>query len=474
MQRKSFEECQALFMQARNQNNFNDMAVWATELLKYDDTQWWIWANRGRALGGMGFPIDAILNYEKALVFDQPNAFETAALHSNIGAAYFDMMNTGKAIAALEKAITIEPIAQTYLTLANIYKHQGDMQRAIAAYRNSVTLSPDYGDAHLCLGMALLRTGNFKEGWSEYEWRWKTPQLPPRKMKAPQWDGQDLTNKSILVYGEQGLGDIIQFSRYARVLARQFPKVKIILEGRQPVKRLLETIPEAYAVLNVGEPVPVTDYVVPMLTLAGMLTPDMRSIPSAKREFFLRPADVTMWAEKFKQLPAGVRVGICWAGLARTTDQNAAAIDAIRSTTLEQFAKMRVPNVIFVSLQKGEPAQEIKNMPRGITLADFTDEMYDFYDTCCAAANCDLVISVDTAVVHAAASVGVPTWLLSRWDGCWRWFGDRKDSPWYPALRQFVQPSYGDWDGLMANVTSELRKFVDRQNEPELDLTLAK
>jgi Tetratricopeptide repeat len=471
--RKSFEECKDLFMQARQSANFNDMALWATELLQYDDQLCWVWANRGVALNKLGHPLDAILNYEKALSFDM-EASERAILCSNTGAAYWDMYQGDRAMAHLHKAIEIEPMAQTYLTLGNIHKHQGDMQKAISAYRNSVAIDPNYGDGHLCLGMALLKVGNLKEGWAEYEWRWKTPQLPARKLKAPQWAGEDLTGKTILVYGEQGLGDIIQFARYVRVLAQRFPTSKIIAEGRQPVKRLLETIPEAYAVTNVGDPVPVTDYAVPMLTLAGMMTPDMKSIPNSKREFFLKPQDVANWGERFKELPSGIRVGVCWAGMARATDPNAAAIDAIRSTTLDQFAKLAIPSIVWVSLQKGPPAEQIKTPPRNMMIADYTDEMHDFYETCCAAANCDLVITVDTAVVHATASVGVPTWMLSRWDGCWRWFGDRNDSPWYPSLRQFVQPSHGDWDGMVANVASELRKFVASKNEPELNLTLAK
>lgn len=474
MQRKSFEECKELFMQARHTSNFNDMAIWATELLKYDDKLPWVWANRGVALNKMGFSIDAILNYEKALAFDQP-ANENAILHSNIGAAYWDMWDGERALVHLKKAIEIDPLAQTYLTMGNIYKHRGDMQHAIACYRNGTAIDANYADGHLCLGMALLKAGYLQEGWREYEWRWKSGQLPPRQLKSPTWAGEDLTNKTILVYGEQGLGDILQFARYVRVLSKHFPRAKIIVEGRQPVRRLLDTIPEAYAVINIGEPLPVIDYGIPMLSLAAQFTPNMGAIPASKREFFLKKADIALWAEKFKELPAGIKVGVCWAGMARTSDPQANAIDAIRSTELNQFAKLaNVPGIVWISLQKGPPAEQVKTPPRNMVIADYTEEMYDFYDTCCAAANCDLVISVDTAVVHATASVGVPTWLLSRWDGCWRWFGDRQDSPWYPSLRQFVQPSHGDWAGMVNNVAVELTKFIQSKNEPELNLTLAK
>lgn len=474
MQRRSFEECKELFMHARKTANFNDMAVWSTELLKYDDKLPWVWANRGEALTGLGHPFDAVMNYERALTFDQ-EVQNRAVLHSNIGAAYWDMWDRTRSHYHLLKAIELQPLAATYLTLGNIYKHEGDLDSAIEAYRNSVKTDPSYVDGHLVLGMALLKAGQLEEGWKEYEWRWKSHQLPARQLKCPEWNGEDLTNKTILVYGEQGLGDIIQFSRYVRVLGKQFPKAKIIVEGRQPVKRLLASIPEAYAVINAGDSLPVCDYAIPMVNLAARFTPTKASIPAQLKEFNIQEADIERWREKFKELPPGPRIGLCWAGMSRISNPQAQAIDTLRSAALEQFEELaKVPGIIFVSMQKGPPAEQIKQPPRGMTIADLTEDMYDFYETCCAAANCDLVISVDTAVVHAVASVGVPTWLLSRWDGCWRWFGKTPESPWYPTLRQFEQPNPGDWDGMLKNVAAELRHFLKTKNEPEFNLTLAK
>ena len=134
----------------------------------------------------------------------------------------------------------------------------------------------------------------------------------------------------------------------------------------------------------------------------------------------------------------------------------------MRSASFAAFAPLGdIPNVTWVSLQKGPSAEQTKSPPRGFTIADFTEDMYDFYETACAAKNCDLVITVDTAVAHACGSVGVPTWVLSRWDGCWRWFGNRSDSPWYPSIRQFEQPAPYDWVGLMNKVAEELRTGLD-------------
>lgn len=473
MQRE-FEQHKELFMQALSKGNWNDVVSHATDLLTIDESLPWVWANRGAGLHKMGCYLDALLSYDRAIQLD-PSAIN----YSNKGAAYWDMGNAEKALTYLHKAIDLEPLAETYLTIGNVFKHQGNLQRAIGNYRACVEYGPDYADGHMVLGMALLKSGALQEGWKEYEWRWKSDQLPPRKLKCPQWRGEDLTNKIILVYGEQGLGDMIQFARYARTLGNQYPRCKVIMEGRPSIKRLLDTMPEVYAVINVGEKLPELDYAVPMITLAGMLTPNMNAIFESDNEYFLRKDDIEVWEERLQPLtsrdPDALKVGICWAGMARSAHPQAEAIDKLRSASLDMFAPLaKIPDIIWVSLQKGPPASQIQKPPLGMTIGDFTEDMYDFYDTCCAIENCDLVISVDTAVVHAAASIGKPTWLLSRWDGCWRWFGDRSDSPWYPSLRQFVQPSPNDWDGMIKIVAKELTELAEDKSTPEINLTMAK
>lgn len=462
MQRRSFDQAKELFLNALATSNWNDVAVFATEMLMIDDTHPWAWANRGVAYSNLGFPLDAILNYDRAIALDSASPIA----YINKGAAYWDMEKVEAALSCYGEAIKRDPnISQTHMNVGHIKKWQGHDKQALECYRRAVELDPNYPDAQMALGMLLLKLEQFKEGWAHYEWRWKSNQATPRGLKQPQWDGKDLTNKNILIYGEQGLGDIIQFARYARILAQQFPRCRIIVEARHPVKRLLETVPEIYAVINYGDRVPEVDYVVPMITLAGMLTPNTGHIPSTDKEYLLRSTDVDNWSNRMANLPEGLRVGICWAGMARTAHPQALKVDQLRSGTLAMFAPLaQVPDVTFVSLQKGPPAMEVQRPPAGMTIGDYTEDMYDFYETCCAIENCDLVISVDTAVVHAAASIGKPTWLLSRWDGCWRWFGDRQDSPWYPSLRQFVQPQPHDWDGMMRKVALALAEVVETKN----------
>lgn len=481
MQYKSYEELKELFVMAYHNQKWSEAIIWSTQLLqRFESTLQAegslsrIWDNRGICIQQMGHYLDAILNFDKALELET-NKDMRARIYCNRGAAYYDMGNVVKAKGSLFQSIEIEELPQALLTLGNAYKYEGDLKKALPYYRRCVTVDPEYVDGHLVYGTALLLSGQLKEGWKEYDWRWKSTQMSERKLKCPQWNGEDLTNKTILVYGEQGLGDIIQFARYANILANRYPRAKVIVEGRPPLKRLLETMPDIYAVINIGEKIPELDYGVPVITLGALLTPTIEDIPVRDREFYLNYHDIDAWTEKFKELPEGLRIGVCWSGLSRRTQPQAAAVDAIRSTELKTLAPLaKIPGIIWVSLQHGTPAEQIRTPPAGMRIADFVEDMYDFYETCCVIENCDLVISVDTSVVHAAASLGKPTWLLSRWDGCWRWFGTREDSPWYPSLRQFTQPAPGDWDGMLQKVAVELDKFVKSKNTPELDLTLAK
>lgn len=458
---RSFEELKSLYAHAMSTQNWNDVAVYTTEMLILEANHAWIWNSRGVALQRMGHPLDAILNYDKSLSIENaPNPY------NNKGSALQELGKLDEALECFDKSLDMDPdIAQTHMNVGHIYKWTRKNELALHSYRKCVLLDPNYADGHMALGMMLLKMGHLQEGWREFEWRWKSGQLPPRGLKQPKWKGEDLTGKSILVYAEQGLGDIIQFGRYLGILAQRFPKCKVIAEVRQPVKRLIETIPELYAAINYGEKVPPVDYVISMMSLGALFTPSISSIPSNQR-YFLRLTDIETWENRFSILPDDVRVGICWAGMSRIDNPVAAKIDEIRSASLEQLQKLgQVKDVMWISLQKGPPAVQIKQT--GLKIADFTEDMYDFYETCCAIENCDLVISVDTAVAHAAASIGKPTWLLSRWDGCWRWFGEREDSPWYPSMRQFVQPNPGDWGGMVDKVVEELAEFVRSKNLPE-------
>jgi hypothetical protein len=185
----------------------------------------------------------------------------------------------------------------------------------------------------------------------------------------------------------------------------------------------------------------------------------LETIPATTPYLTADPADVAHWHERLAGL-AGLRVGLCWAG-GRSSDLNKIAADRRRSITLDTLARLgETPAVQFISLQKGPPAAEAARPPRGMQLHDLTEDLHDFADTAALIESLDLVISVDTAVAHLAGALGKPVWLLNRFDTSFRWLQNRDDSPWYPSLRQFRQPTPGDWHSVISRARDALQRLA--------------
>jgi hypothetical protein len=268
-----------------------------------------------------------------------------------------------------------------------------------------------------------------------------------------------LGDKGLLVYAEQGFGDSLQFCRYASLIKQKFGG-RIYVEVRQPLARLTSSLANIEGVVVYGDDIPAcVKYCIPMLSLPRIFKTVLNTIPSNTPYFRVGESRKVLWRERLKQLPPGLRVGLCWAGQNRINQPAASAIDARRSISLAQCVPLAViPGISWVSLQKGSPALQSKNPPPGMTIGDWSEEMEDFYDTAALIDCLDLVISVDTSVVHVAGAMGKPTWLLSRFDGCWRWMGrETKKTRWYPSLTQFSQTRPNDWTDVIQNVAGELK-----------------
>ncbi len=431
-----------------------------TNIVVKDEKVSLAWCNRGLALLQMGDAVDAILNIQRAIDIEEG----VPEFHMNLGVAYYNLEKIDRAIECYRKSLELKPsIAQTHMNLANAIKFKGNLREALKSYRTATEMDPEDVDCHLNRAHAELALGNYEEGWREFEWRWKSHQMPPRGLPLPEWDGSDLSGKSILLYGEQGLGDVLQFIRYAEVLKRNYLNVKVTVEVRYPITRLARKVPGVDAVIAYGEEVPVADFdcACALLSVPRHMQTTVDTIPWLGAYLFADPARVAIWRQRLQALPPGMLVGVCWAGQSRPGRPECEVIDKRRSTTLSAFAPLaQIPGISWVSLQKGIPRSQVEKPPAGMTIGDWTDELDDFYDTAALIECLDLVISVDTSVVHLAAGMGKPTWLLSRWDGCWRWLDCRQDSPWYPTLRQFVQPAPRDWTSMMELAATELRKRV--------------
>jgi tetratricopeptide (TPR) repeat protein len=382
--------------------------------------------NLGIALREQGRLEDAMAAFCQAI--DVKGDFAPAL--ANLGDSLRDLGRFDDAAEACKRAVAADrKCAAAHDTLGVALQALGRLDEAAACFERAVKLAPDQPRLRLNRGIAALLAGDLKRGWEGFEAR-PQPELP-----LPRWQGEDPAGKTILLAAEQGYGDTIQFARFAPLLAAK--GAKVVLRVQPPLKSLLGGMSE-------DEPLPACDAYLPLLSLPALLgTDSLDAIPAATSYL---TADPSRWQARLQALP-GRKVGIAWAGAAHSPRY--AAIDRRRSLSPEQLAPLvAVPGVSLVGLQKDAPAPA--------SIAGWMDEAEDFAATAALIAGLDLVISVDTAVAHLAGALGKPVWLLSRFDGCWRWLRDREDSPWYPTLRLFRQPAPGDWDAVIGRVAEEL------------------
>lgn len=424
------------------------------------------WNNRAGMLLKLGHPFDAIISYDRAIDL-KPNMAE---LYNNRGVAYVEIDRHSEAMANYEQAIALKPeFSEAYMNIGIIYGKHKNIPKAIEYYRRATELKHDNVDAHFGLAVNLLENGQFEEGWKEFEWRWKSSQMADRGLKVPMWEGEEANTPGdvLLLYSEQGHGDALQFIRYVPLIQERW-KGEVHVEVRAPLARLAKTS-GADAVVIYGEKLSERlKCCLPMMSAPRVLTTTVASIPGVVPYLSADSHRISIWRERLKALPAGPKIGICWAGGARPLQPIANAVDQRRSTTLAEFAPLaQIPGISWVSLQIGDQSGQVKTPPAGMTIGDWSDEIGDFYDTAALIECLDMVITVDTSVLHLAGALGKPVWLLSRYDNCWRWMGRRSDSPWYPSLRQFIQKEQGDWAGVMEEVSQALRKHFLQINSRE-------
>ena len=318
-------------------------------------------------------------------------------------------------------------------------------------------MRPDYADAHYGLGWVLLLMGRLEEGWREYEWRWKTKPIAAtaRQFTVPQWNGESIGDRTLLLHAEQGLSDTLQFCRYVPLIP---DGAKIVLEVQPSLERFLSQLPGVAALIPQGAALPPFDLHCPLLSLPLALGTILEGIPAAVPYLKADPMLAARWGERIAHIE-GLRVGIVWAG---QDLEELMPSDRSRSTGLAMMEPLgEVSGVSFISLQQGEAATQRANPPYGMVLYDFTADLQDFADTAALIDRLDLVITVDTAVAHLAGALDKPVWLLNRFDPHWRWLLDRDDSPWYPQLLQFRQSSPGDWTSVVLRVRDALQLLAN-------------
>jgi tetratricopeptide (TPR) repeat protein len=421
------------------------------ETIRFDPRHVLAHNNLGIALREKGLFDQAIASFRQALSLGS----DLAEIQNNLANALRDKGSPHEAIEVYQRALALRPdLAVLHNNLGIAYYNTCRPDQAIAAYREAIRLSPDYAEAHHNLATAFLVKGDFKQGLSEYEWRWrwKGIALPRPEYSKPRCDASAFKDKTILLHFEAGFGDTLQFVRYAPMVAAR--GARVILECQPELIRLLRTLPGIEQWIPAGAPLPPFDEHCGLLSLPLLFGTTLESIPAQIPYLKPDPELTAKWAARLP--PSGQRkIGIVWAGNASYTK------DRIRSLHLSTLAPLaQVPGVQFFNLQKGPPAAQLADSPRGLHLIDFAPELTDFADTAALIANMDLVVTSDTSVVHLAGAIGKPVWVMLPFSADWRWMLSRNDTPWYPTMRLFRQSTPGDWTGVIDRVAEALRADV--------------
>lgn len=405
------------------------------------------------ALVNLGAALSATRDYDEAVTVLRRAvelAPDDADAYTNLGAALTSLARFEDSAAACARAVELRPdFAAAHCNLGNALQNLTRLDEAIAAYRRAVALAPDYAEAHQNLGISLLLAGHLREGWAEYEWRLKIAHLaslPPR-FPQPLWDGSDVTGRTILLQAEQGLGDTLQFMRFAPMVAARCDRV--VLQCPALLVRLLNGAPGIDEVVAYDGELPPFDTWASLVTVPRLFNVTFDTLTADVPYLAADPATAAAWRNRFGG-SQGLRVGLVWAGNPRHgNDEN-------RSLTLRQLEPLlRTPGASFFSLQIGEKAKELKELTDS-PIEDLSPLITDFADTAAAIDCLDLVVSVDTSTAHMAGALGKPIWVLLPFVPDWRWMLERDDSPWYPTMRLYRQSKPGGWGPVIERVRRDL------------------
>ncbi len=331
-------------------------------------------------------------------------------------------------------------------------KKMGYIKRALEVYNHILAENPDYALARFSRSLSFLTLGDWHQGWPEYEWRWTAYNESPKKFDCPVWEGEDIAGKRILIYAEQGLGDTIQFARYAELVKNM--GAYVIVQTQRALKDLLTLCPYIDEVYARGEALPYFDTHIAMMSLPMIFKTEIETTPQNVPYIFAKPELVSHWAEQLKD-DHNFKIGICWQGNPNYRTQFLRQAVAGKSMHVKHFAPIaQLEGVSLYNLQKMGGEEQLKELGDNINIKSFGPELDStngrFMDTVAIMKNLDLILTIDTGTCHVAAALGVPTWNLLPNPSDWRWMLDRNDTPWYDNMRLFKQPKPGDWAGSIA------------------------
>ncbi|MGC8793964.1 MAG: tetratricopeptide repeat protein, partial [Bryobacteraceae bacterium] len=402
--------------------------------------------NLGNVLQELGRIGESLLCYEEALRL-APDYVEALV---NLGNALNRLDRFGDALACYLEAQRLRPgDPAVYVNLARALVEEGMLKEAMTCVSEALRLEPDNAQAHAVRALVWLLDGDLERGLEEYEWRWRLRPGAQREFAQPQWDGSPLEGRRILLHAEQGLGDTIQFLRFATTVGRAGGRV--LIECQKRLVELAATVEGVEAVVAAGDPLPGFDVHAPLMSLPRILKTRLETIPNAT-PYLCAPKACGAPPLPKKE---GLWVGLGWAGNPTHTNNHR------RSLQLTQLAPLaQVSGVTLVSLQGGPGAEQAHSPPEGMRLLTLPQGWNELPRLAAAVERLDLVITVDTMYAHLAGALGRPVWVLLPFAPDWRWMREREDSPWYPTMRLFRQPARGAWAPVIERVKEELAAWA--------------
>jgi Flp pilus assembly protein TadD len=406
--------------------------------------------NQGAVLHDLKRLEESVRSYDRAIALkpDYTDGF------NNRGAVLNELTRFDEAIDSFGKALTLNPdYAEAYNNRGVALQDLGRLEEAVADFDKALALRPEFSEASSNLAYCLLKMGRFERGWRLHEWRKRVPKpVGNRTLPWPLWLGsENILNATVFVHFEQGLGDTIQFSRYAKLLKER--GANVVMSVQEPLYPLLKQISPDIRVIKGSEVPSRFDYHCPLMSLPLAFGTTLQTIPCERRYIGADDALRKAWDGRLPP-PTKKRIGfVCRGNPSHRNDHN-------RSITLSSLAPLFGIDAHWVSLQKELAPGDAAALAAFPQIVRIETELQDFSDTAAVVDGLDLVIAVDTGIAHLAGAMGKPVWILLPFNADWRWLANREDSPWYPSAKLYRQADIGRWDGVVARIQRALLDFV--------------
>ena len=458
--------------------------------MAHDPKDYAILNNLGNILWEQG-RLDEAVRWFRPAVALRP---DSAVALMNLGVTLSDLGAFDEALSFIRESLRLLPDSpSSHVNLGNTLARQGNLDAALACYEHALRIRPDFPEARRYRAYLWLARGDFERGWPEHEWRFKCTKPRLLAVESPRWTGDELNGRSILLVGEQGLGDVLQFIRFARLVKERGGHV--VLACPEPLIRLADRCPGVDRVVDWNSTLPACDVHAHLMSLPLILGTTLENLPS-RPYLSVETTTGLAWrpivAQTLSRLgPPGLAegrhtgrdftIGIAWQGNRGNT------IDRWRSFPLALFAHLaKLPGVRLISLQMGDGTEQVAELAGRFPVAelrqedDGDDPRGDFADTAAVMSHLDLVVAPESAVAHLAGSLGRKVWVPLSTVGDWRWMLEREDSPWYPTMRLFRQSAPGDWETVFERMAGALSQelpqgghWVARRDRPGESLLCA-